>query len=127
MDFNKLSNGKKIILVSAAVMVLSLFMPWVKFSFISVSGFKSDGYIFCLAFAYPAYAILKEELIQKINVNIAVASINTVLLYLFIQSKKVAEFGIKIDATGTGSYIALLSCMALVVGLFIYSKEQKSQ
>ncbi len=59
MNFKQLSLGKKIILITTVLALISLFLPWVELGILSASGFQQGGYLFLTAFRKKS-PILKE-------------------------------------------------------------------
>lgn len=122
MNFTALSLSKKIILASAGVFLVSLIMPWVDFGFGTLSGLQQQGYIFSVIFIYPVLAIFLRDEIKQVNLNIIASMLVTTVVLFFMQSKIIDGF----NFIGIGLYIGFLSCVALVIGLFMYKKDQKS-
>ena len=51
MNFQTMSKQRKFILISAAVGIIAMFLPWVSFFGFSMNGMHGDGFIVFLCFA----------------------------------------------------------------------------
>ena len=122
MNFKELSLRSKLILISALVAVISLFLPWVDLGIISASGFQQQGYIFLLAFIYPVYCVIKKVSINKIG-GIVCGVVAIIASLLFINSKTESFFGTKINATGSGLYLFLAASILLTVAVVLNKKQ----
>lgn len=119
----KMNLGKKIILLSVAISILSLFLPWADIGFARVNGFQQQGYLLILLFVYPVVKILMNKSYNKI-IGIILGAIAIIFAFSFSASKRIDLFGESINVTGTGLYLFLLTCIGFIVGN-VLNKEAK--
>lgn len=120
MDFNfkNLNLGEKLILISACIAIISLFMPWTSLFGLSQSGFQQQGYIVLVAFLYPTLTILMGKHINKI-LGIVSGGIGIIIMIFYISSKQADLFGASIDVTGTGAYLCIAATILLAIGSLV--------
>ena len=115
MNFKELSNGRKLICISAVVAIISLFLPWVDAGFISANGFQQQGYLLLLPFVYPVVMILQNKNIVK-GINMACAIAALVFSVGFTMSKSTNVFGTSVNLAGTGLYVIIIASIIFLVG-----------
>ncbi|MFN0313028.1 hypothetical protein [Kurthia sp. ISK08] len=64
MNFKQLSLGKKIILITTVIALISLFLPWVELGILSASSFQQGGYLFFNCF-YLSSLLCSQEYLYK--------------------------------------------------------------
>lgn len=72
-------------------------------------------------FLYPIITILKGKPMNRI-IGIVCGAIGTLFMIYFISSKSANLFGTSINASGLGTYVCVVSLIALSVGSLIYPK-----
>jgi len=117
-DFKNMSLGEKLVLISACIAILSLFMPWASLFGLSQNGFQQQGYILLIAFLYPVITILTGKQINYIT-GIISGVVGVIFMFIYMNSKHADLLGTSINATGTGAYIGLVATVILIVGSFM--------
>ena len=127
MKFNwKTSTlGQKIIFSSTLVAILSLLLPWADMGLTSVHGFGQQGYILLIFYIYPLIKILKQEPITK-KYGIISSSLAVLSSIVFAFSKSVEVLGTSVNLSGSGLILFILCSIALLIGIFISCKEDKT-
>ncbi|MFP7359601.1 hypothetical protein D6T70_02990 [Kurthia gibsonii] len=118
MNFKQLSLGKKIILITTVIALISLFLPWVELSILSASGFQQGGYLFLIAFIYPVYCVLKNTYINKVG-GLVCGIVALIASIAYISSKSDEIFGTAINVAGSGAYLFLISTIGLIIGVVL--------
>lgn len=138
MDINKLTNGEKIIGVSAIVLFIASFLPWFKVDFLGVSvdgngwdvGFLWGGIPTILGLLMLAHVAISNF---ASNVSLPdlpwprvhliagiVAAALVVLKFLIGES----EVGVDFDRA-FGLFLAVLAALGLAAGGFLYMREHE--
>ncbi|MGM8214937.1 hypothetical protein ACLIA0_05100 [Bacillaceae bacterium W0354] len=117
----KWGKGGTVIVAATALFVVSLFMPWVEF-ILSVNGFQQQGYFVLILFAYPLYTALASKPINAIGGYLSSLAA-LVGMVLFLNSKSGDIFGESFNAAASGMYVAIVSCVVLIIGVFLKTKE----
>ncbi|MEK4138931.1 hypothetical protein MHB75_12750 [Kurthia sp. FSL E2-0154] len=118
MNFKQLSLGKKIILITTVIALISLFLPWVELGILSTSGFQQGGYLFLIAFIYPVYCVLKNTYINKVG-GLVCGIVALIASIAYISSKSDEIFGTAINVAGSGAYLFLISTIGLIIGVVL--------
>lgn len=118
MNFKQLSLGKKIILITTVIALISLFLPWVELGILSTSGFQQGGYLFLIAFIYPVYCVLKNTYINKVG-GLVCGIVALIASIAYISSKSDEIFGTAINVAGSGTYLFLISTIGLIIGVVL--------
>lgn len=118
MNFKQLSLGKKIILITTVLALISLFLPWVELGILSASGFQQGGYLFLIAFIYPVYCVLKNTYINKVG-GLVCGIVALIASIAYISSKSDEIFGTAINVAGSGAYLFLISTIGLIIGIVL--------
>lgn len=118
MNFKQLSLGKKIILITTVIALISLFLPWVELGILSASGFQQGGYLFLIAFIYPVYCVLKNTYINKVG-GLVCGIVALIAPIAYISSKSDEIFGTAINVAGSGAYLFLISTIGLIIGVVL--------
>lgn len=118
MNFKQLSLGKKIILITTVIALISLFLPWVELGILSASGFQQGGYLFLIAFIYPVYCVLKNTYINKVG-GLVCGIVALIASIAYISSKSDEIFGTAINVAGSGVYLFLISTIGLIIGVVL--------
>lgn len=118
MNFKQLSLGKKIILITTVIALISLFLPWVELGILSASGFQQGGYLFSIAFIYPVYCVLKNTYINKVG-GLVCGIVALIASIAYISSKSDEIFGTAINVAGSGAYLFLISTIGLIIGVVL--------
>lgn len=118
MNFKQLSLGKKIILITTVIALISLFLPWVELGILSASGFQQGGYLFLIAFIYPVYCVLKNTYINKVG-GLVCGIVALIASIAYISSKSDEIFGTAINVAGSGAYLFLISTIGLIIGVIL--------
>lgn len=117
-NFKQLSLGKKIILITTVIALISLFLPWVELGILSASGFQQGGYLFLIAFIYPVYCVLKNTYINKVG-GLVCGIVALIASIAYISSKSDEIFGTAINVAGSGAYLFLISTIGLIIGVVL--------
>lgn len=118
MNFKQLSLGKKIILITTVIALISLFLPWVELGILSASGFQQGGYLFLIAFIYPVYCVLRNTYINKVG-GLVCGIVALIASIAYISSKSDEIFGTAINVAGSGAYLFLISTIGLIIGVVL--------
>lgn len=118
MNFKQLSLGKKIILITTVIALISLFLPWVELGILSASSFQQGGYLFLIAFIYPVYCVLKNTYINKVG-GLVCGIVALIASIAYISSKSDEIFGTAINVAGSGAYLFLISTIGLIIGVVL--------
>lgn len=118
MNFKQLSLGKKIILITTVIAIISLFLPWVELGILSASGFQQGGYLFLIAFIYPIYCVFKNTYINKVG-GLVCGIVALIASIAYISSKSDEIFGTAINVAGSGAYLFLISTIGLIIGVVL--------
>lgn len=118
INFKQLSLGKKIILITTVIALISLFLPWVELGILSASGFQQGGYLFLIAFIYPVYCVLKNTYINKVG-GLVCGIVALIASIAYISSKSDEIFGTAINVAGSGAYLFLISTIGLIIGVVL--------
>lgn len=120
------SISRKIILGAIILMVISLFLPWTKFLFLSASGFKHNMYILLIIFIYPLVVVFQDEKLHKgLGYGCGVSAIGICLWFIGRSS---GEFlGSFISVAGIGVYLFILSCLLFMFGIFKQEEETEKE
>lgn len=118
MNFKQLSLGKKIILITTVIALISLFLPWVELGILSASDFQQGGYLFLIAFIYPVYCVLKNTYINKVG-GLVCGIVALIASIAYISSKSDEIFGTAINVAGSGAYLFLISTIGLIIGIVL--------
>lgn len=104
-----------IFIVSSVIAVISLFLPWVSFGFLSVNGFQQDGYLFLFGYIYAFItAIMRKNRIK--GLNFALVIISFILVISFYNSKSTTIFDVSTNGAAIGFYLFIISSIGTVVG-----------
>jgi hypothetical protein len=118
-DWKHLGLGEKIILGSASVALLSLFLPWVAMGIFSSSGWGQDGYIFLVLFVYPVIGVFNVKGLNK-TAGIICGVLALVITIAVIADKHFEVMGISGNAAASGLYLFAASTIGLIVGAVKY-------
>lgn len=118
MNFKQLSLGKKIILITTVIALISLFLPWVELGILSASGFQQGGYLFLIAFIYPVYCVLRNTYINKVG-GLVCGIVALIASIAYISSKSDEIFGTAINVASSGAYLFLISTIGLIIGVVL--------
>ena len=118
-NFTRWSLGGKLIFIASCLAVFSLFLKWVDFGILSVSGFQQDGYLFLVLFLYPLYALFTEKPLNK-TLGLISAGLAVILGIYFAFSKTVEIFGSTVNGTGSGLYLFIIASLILIAGVIKY-------
>ena len=121
-DFKNASLAEKVILGSACLAIISLFMPWVSAFGFSQNGFQQQGYIMLVLFAYPVVTILTGKIMNK-PAGFVCGVVGTLFMIYYINSKRASFFGTTVSGAGAGLYICTAALVALAVGSYMYQKS----
>jgi hypothetical protein len=120
-DWKHLGTGEKIILGSASVAVLSLFLPWVAMGIFSSSGWGQEGYLFLVLFIYPVVGVFNVKGLNK-NAGIICGVLALVITIAFIADKHFEIMGVSGNAAASGLYLFAASTIGLIVGAVKYRR-----
>ncbi len=115
--------SKKVVLASAIIAFISLFLKWAEVNFIfsaSVNGFQQQGWLFLLIFIYPLYCAFKAKKVNTIG-GYVLSGLGFVGMILYIMSLTEPLTGQNLASTG--AYVMLISFIVLAVGVFLDSKN----
>ena len=127
IDWKEWNLGEKVIFASACVAVLSLFMPWISTSIVSLSGFSTYyALILFLAFVYPLYYIMTKEVFnQNLALGLAGISSGVCLLWMFNNTLDMG-FGPTVNVTGSGMILFFLCTLSLGFGIWKDKKVKET-
>ena len=122
---SKWGYGAIIIIASAIIALMSMFMKWVDIGFAYQTGFQQGTVILLLLWIYPVFMAVKQTPISKFwGVLMAVASVVATIAYM--ASKQVDVFGEQLLLAGTGAWLYLFVSIALFVGVLLYKQPANS-
>lgn len=125
MDWKNWCVGRKIIFVATVLAVLTMFMTWFNFVFVTISGFQTDAKWLLILFVYPIVILIKNKKYYKI-----VGIISGIVSFLVVYSSVSATFkrelgtGINSNFMGIGFYLFLLASLLLTVGSIMRKKDE---
>jgi zinc-ribbon domain len=122
VDLKHVDLGEKIILGSALVALLSLFLPWVAMGILSSSGWSQQGYLLCLLFVYPVIGVFNVMGLNRVA-GIICGVLALVLAIWYIAGKHYEIMGATGNASASGLYLFAASTIGLIVGAVKYKQE----
>jgi len=123
-DWKRLGLGEKIILGSASIALLSLFLPWAAMLGFSASGWGAEGYMFLLLFFYPVIGVFNVKGLNK-TAGIICGMFALVCTIAFIADKHFEIDGVSGNASASGVYLFALSTIGLIVGAVKYVRQSR--
>ncbi len=123
MNLNNKTLAEKLYLLAGVAAVISLFLPWVDLGILSANGFQQQGYLFLVLMIYPIYTVIAEKSRYKM-VSLGCGIVNTVFVFIFINSKSADFFGETINAAGIGLYVMLIASILMTIAAGMEFKEQ---
>ena len=123
MNLNNKTLAEKLYLLAGVAAVISLFLPWVDLGILSANGFQQQGYLFLVLMIYPIYTVITEKSRYKM-VSLGCGIVNTVFVFIFINSKSADFFGETINAAGIGLYVMLIASILMTIGAGMEFKVQ---
>ena len=123
MNLNNKTLAEKLYLLAGVAAVISLFLPWVDLGILSANGFQQQGYLFLVLMIYPIYTVITEKSRYKM-VSLGCGIVNTVFVFIFINSKSADFFGETINAAGIGLYVMLIASILMTIAAGMEFKEQ---
>ena len=118
-DWRNWNLGGKVIFVSTCAAAASMLIPWVDIGIASRNGISQGAILFLALFIYPMWGLLTNRSINLWG-GIACGAGGILFSLLYIASKEVEIYGISGNAASGGSYVFLLSCVALIFGVVKY-------
>jgi len=125
MNFQTMSKQRKMILIAAAVGIISMFLPWVSFLGFSVSGMHGSGIFVFLCFAAAAALAYMGD--QTTNLNqtnwmITLIAGGVAALIMVINFFDAASSGL----LGIGFYGALIASIGIIAFAFMFRTTGQS-
>lgn len=120
--FNELALAEKIILGSAVVATMSLFLPWVAMGIISSSGWNQQGYLFLLLFVYPVIGVFNVNGLNRVA-GIVCGVLALVISIWYIADKHYEIMGNSGNASASGLYLFAASTIGVIVGGLKYKRH----
>lgn len=117
-------HGGWTIFVSACIATLTMFMKWVDLGIISADGFQQRTFLFLGLFAYPIVMLFKNKPVHRVS-GIVCGAVGILLGVIYIASKGDDVFDRWVNFAGTGPYIFILACIALIVGIVIHRAPEE--
>ncbi|GAA0736467.1 hypothetical protein [Clostridium oceanicum] len=112
--------GAILVIISTAIAILSLFLPWVDLGILSASGFQQQGFIFLVLFIYPfCVSLIRCRMIKPIAIICSILSI--IAGVAFCLSKSANLLDTNINASGSGLYVFIGASILLLIGCIAYS------
>lgn len=123
--FGELHIGEKIIIISAAIAILSHILPWVDIGIATSSGFSQTIGLFLLPWVYPVYCIIEKKEMKTIYGYIC-GAIAVVAVIVFIANNQVDMMGKAANVSGNGTVLYFVAAAGLLFGVFKVSKKEKT-
>ncbi len=134
-DMNRVTTGQKILLVSALLLFIDLFLPWQGFDFgsflgqdlggASVNGFTGLGILVGIL----AIATLVWEGMMAAGVNINVGTMSPALIGAILGGATalftIIKFLTSLSAIKFGAFVGLILALALAYGAYVRFQESK--
>jgi hypothetical protein len=122
-DWQNWNTGGKIIFSAARAAVLSIFMTWVEFAFISQNGLAQEAWIFLGLWIYPVLMLFKGKSINR-GWGLTCSIVSTVITFIYIQEHtKFLVADTPKNTYGGGAVVFLLASIALIVGVVRYTSS----
>jgi hypothetical protein len=126
----KFDKGQLIVLISTAVAFISLFFPWVSAGFISVNAFQIQTFLIMLLYILPVYQVFKRRRFfldpnHNFIVEVGSGALAAFLTLIFILTRTTFIFGHSVNLAASGSYVFLLSSLALTYGSYLDYQKSK--
>lgn len=118
-SYKNWNSGGWITALSAAVAVLSLFLPWVNMVLVSSNGLASGGIFALVLYAYPVWIVItNRDLNKAAGVICGIAA--ALYAVLFIQHQMIDVFGYGANFSAIGVYVFLVASLGLAAGAAMY-------
>ena len=126
----KFDKGQLIVLISTAIAFISLFFPWVSAGFISVNAFQIQTFLIMLLYILPVYQVFKRRRFfldpnHNFIVEVGSGALAAFLTLIFILTRTTFIFGHSVNLAASGSYVFLLSSLALTYGSYLDYQKSK--
>lgn len=134
-SFGKESSKQKIILVCAAIIFISTFLPWFSFSFGSIEGFGNLGgfssngwHRFGILTGLSSLAMILNWLLPKLNIKIGLTVKEDLLQKILVGAMLggvvlwVLDASFEFSVMGFGFYIALIAALVAAYSTFLQKR-----
>ncbi len=126
MKLKEFSFGGKLILISLAGMILSIFLPWINFFEIGKKfGFQQYGYLFLLIWVYPVFTVLKRKEMKYANNMRIITLLNIIFNLIYMAIISFSFSGAKLSSPDLGMHLSFYSAITLSVGVFLYKNKSR--
>jgi hypothetical protein len=131
MDFATLNKQRKFILIAAVLGVISIFLPWLSFSGLSISGFHSYGILVFIGFAGAGVVAVLGDQTKAVDKGMWMAELIAgaiSLLFTIIYIMSIPDIGGFGMGYGIGLWIALIASIGVLGSAwFLKSPEDSLQ
>ncbi len=131
MDFATLNKQRKFILIAAAIGIISIFLPWLSFSGLSINGFHSYGILVFIGFAGAGVVAVLGDQTKAVDKAMWMAELIAgaiSLLFTIIYITSIPDIGGFGMGYGIGLWIALVASVGVLGSAwFLKSPEDNLQ
>jgi hypothetical protein len=129
MNFQMMNNQRKLILIAAAIGVISVFLPWVTVSMMgfseSVNGFRGVGIIVFLAFAGAIVVSLMGDQTAKLEktlwlLALASGAIAFIFALIAFADTSGGDLGFVGAGHGFGIWLSLIAALAVTASAWFF-------
>ena len=120
MNFETMSKQRKMMLIAAAVGIISIFLPWISYYGFSVSGMNGWGVLVFLCFAVAAVmAFIGDQTKNLTQSNWMIALIASGLATLVMVINFLTNLEV-LQLFSVGFYLALIATVALLAVTYLF-------
>jgi hypothetical protein len=119
IEWDKWNLGGRTIFIATCIAIISFLLTWKEFGPMSQNGISEGMFLLGIFYIYPIFYLLKNQFIEtKWGILCGVIPIISTIIY--ISSLQVELFGGTANISGIGSYLFLISSIALIIGVIKY-------
>lgn len=134
MDFKTMSKQRKFVLISAAVGLISMFLPWFSFSVLgftqSANGMHGWGvlgfFCFIIAGLIALYGNQKKNIDKSLWMLTLIAGAIPLLIVVIYYVKSSGNEIMGTEFIGFGAYLCAIASVALVGSAFLFKSPEDS-
>lgn len=122
-SWSNLNIGGKIILISAVIAIISIFMPWMDTTLSTSSGWQQLAFVLLGFYVYPVLQTLKNKPISLLwgsasSIFAALAAV------AFMEWKTIPFEGVDLCFAGQGTYLFFVASVFLFAGVLKYKPTE---
>lgn len=122
-SWSNLNIGGKIILISAVIAIISIFMPWIDTTLSTSSGWQQLAFVLLGFYGYPVLQAIGNKSISLIwgsasSISAAVAAV------AFMEWKTIPFEGVDLCFAGQGTYLFFVASVLLFAGVLKYKPTE---